>query len=116
MKKFLALTFDLEIFPWLRKRNFEKALKNSKIGFLNLVEWIESLKGSFTFFVNGEFANRWPKIFDLITSNVEIASHGFSHPFKFYSLKKVKGDVEKITRLLNSYGIEPKGYRFPNMQ
>ena len=106
----------MEIFPWLRKRSFEKALKISKIGFFKLIEFIETFNGKFTFFVNGEFVSKWPRIFDLIPSKVEIASHGFSHPFKFYSLKKVRVDIENITKLLNSYGIKPKGYRFPNMQ
>lgn len=116
MEKYAAITFDIERFPKPGNMSSREADLWSDKGFHNLIEFLHKREGEFTFFVNGEFLEKSTVKLEKLDPRFEIAAHGYFHTDRFHTLEQASRDIERITNLLHSHGVHPKGYKFPKMK
>ena len=113
MKKFIALTIDVEpdCPPYLRTyRSIESGLP----GLLHIIEKhdIEA-----TFFITGDVASKYPQIVKEIAIKHEIGCHGYSHArFDRMTYNEAEYEIEKSTEVLcRLAGRDITSFRAPNL-
>jgi len=114
MNKTILLSFDVEEFDFPKECgqfiSEEDMFEISFRGLNKIIELLNKLNITATFFVTATFALRYPSIIRELSKKHEIACHGYSHWQKNPRIQKAKKVLEKITKKNIS------GYRAPRLK
>ena len=86
-----------------------------RVGVPRILELLAAHEIEATFFVPGVTAERWPGTMEeIIGAGHEVALHGHSHRvLPGMSKPEQRQDLEMGLNALDSFGVEPRGYRAP---
>lgn len=106
-RKRCALTIDVE--SDIHEINFSDV---DEIYYL--LDLFQDLQISCTFFVTGRFFEKVPSVVNSVTKRGhEIAFHGYAHECWKGDTKAKINDLKKLSKLTQSLGISPLGFRAP---